>query len=422
VRICMMVANTLDNDSRVLREADALSRAGHEVHILALRGSGAGRAEARSPATVHRLPLPTFSIVRCLRRLHTAVRPRRGSHSEPTQPSPQDPGPTLPTRLDAVGKVAQNVWLNLRYARQALRLHADAYHAHDVTTLLGGAFAAALGKATLVYDSHELSPEDLPESHHVPMGPWRWYAKATQSLLVKHARARFTVGELLAEELELRYGAPFTVLRNVPDEGDPSETPRPLRHTLQLEPESLLAIYVGSVTTGRGLEQAVASLSRLPPHIHLILVGPEGAVSRRQVTDWARRCGVHERVHLLPAVPEGQVLALARTADVGLVLTQPTPLNNFLSLPNKLFQYVQAGLPVVASNLPNIQLYVERYDLGTVVDPTDRRAIAVGLEAVTQDLDRYRRAASSAAQDLSWEREKAVLVKIYDRLARGATS
>src|SRR5690606_34389084 len=92
--------------------------------------------------------------------------------------------------------------------------------------------------------------------------------------------------------------------------------------------------------------------------------------------------GVQDRVRQFPPVPRHQVIGLARTADVGIITTLGVCLNNVLSLPNKLFEYGFAGLPIVASDLPQIRDWVCRYKLGCVVDPTDAKAIAEAIEAI----------------------------------------
>ena len=136
-----------------------------------------------------------------------------------------------------------------------------------------------------------------------------------------------------------------------------------------------------------------------------------------------RRARARRRASLLaPAVPTDDVVRWAAGADVGLALIQNVSLSYFLSLPNKLFEYVAAGLPVVASDFPELRGVVEGRGLGVVCPPDDRDAIARAIAWTLDDPERHARlraAARAAAAELTWDRESRILVELVGRLARG---
>lgn len=115
-------------------------------------------------------------------------------------------------------------------------------------------------------------------------------------------------------------------------------------------------------------------------------------------------------------MPSDEVSSAAADADVSLVFTQPKNLSYKFSLPNKLFESIHAGLPVVASALPDVTELVERYAVGKVVGHDDLEAMAAAIMSVVDDPASYREAARRATLDLSWEHEMERLHELYDRV------
>ncbi len=124
---------------------------------------------------------------------------------------------------------------------------------------------------------------------------------------------------------------------------------------------------------------------------------------------------------MLPSVPLAELLAHTAEADVGVTLLQDTCENHRLALPNKLFEYVAAGVPVVASALPETERLISRYGIGWCVTPGDPDALAAALaEALAQRGNpALRQRLSRAAAELTWSREQRGLLGLYDELARG---
>jgi glycosyltransferase involved in cell wall biosynthesis len=197
------------------------------------------------------------------------------------------------------------------------------------------------------------------------------------------------------------------VVRNVPALGA-AELP-PLR-----EPAAPVAVYVGGLLPGRGLEQAIDALA-LAPGVRLRLIGPErpgyGAALRAR----ARERGVDDRVEWRAALPPRDVVPALAGAAVGLNLIQPICESYRLTLPNKLFEYLAAGIPVLSSDVPVSARFVAEHGIGEVVGADDVPGIARALERLGANGGgaRFHGPIGDARATLTWAREKEVLLRTY---------
>jgi glycosyltransferase involved in cell wall biosynthesis len=200
-----------------------------------------------------------------------------------------------------------------------------------------------------------------------------------------------------------RFAISPRVIRNVPETSHETEEPAAdLRESL---PEGAkVVLYLGGMQASRGLEEAIRALERLPD-CHLVLMGSGEEKYVERLRTIAHEAGVAERLEIRPPVRPHEVVAVTAAADVGVVLNHRTNLNNYLSLPNKIFEYVVAGLPVVASDFPDMAELVNGYGVGVTCDPEDPAGIARAVEAVLRERERYREGARRAAPELTWERE-----------------
>jgi glycosyltransferase involved in cell wall biosynthesis len=203
------------------------------------------------------------------------------------------------------------------------------------------------------------------------------------------------------------------VVRNVP-EWRAESTPNVEDEGAARDAGPPLAVYFGALTRNRGLPTALRALAQLP-ELRLRLVGPEAWGYRRTLLELAEQLGIGERVEMLEPVPPERAAAVLADADVGLALIEPVCLSYRMTLPNKLYEYVAAGLPVLASDIPVLAAEVREHRLGLVADPADPDAVAAALrEMLVPDAQRsFREAVSRHAADAVWERERERLVEIY---------
>jgi glycosyltransferase involved in cell wall biosynthesis len=292
---------------------------------------------------------------------------------------------------------------NLQGAALAWRLAPKLVHANDYDTMWIGIVAKLLRRCRLVYDAHELWPDQDGD-----VG-WRPWLIACEWLFVRVADATTTVSPGCAEAMAVRYHveAPV-VVRNIPE--------RPIQ--VEKRPSvGPLAVYVGVLAPHRGLEEAIAALPAVPG-LRLRLVGADGDGFAVRLHERAETIGVGGRVDVWPPVPPSEVAEAIAGADIGLVLIQPTSLSHRMSLPNKLFEYTAAGVPVLATELPVMGPLVREEGIGEVVPPADVGAIAAAMRRLI-DPDRkalVRERVRSFAERVNWEQERRVLEEVYARL------
>lgn len=377
----MLVRNPFTHDSRVEKEARTLRDAGYAVTVVCEARDGLPLIEERDGVTVRRVARPTTQL------------------------------------------------LGLRFLRYQRAL-ADALratdphilHAHDTDALVPVARVAGERSLPFVYDAHELWLGRPPrERSALYVLAFRTYYAAVERLLIPRAAATVTVSPPIARHLERRYRLPrVELVPNYPELGEsqPPKEIRALPATERIPAGAPLILHLGGYTPERGIDELIAALPDVP-HAHLILLG--AAASDQAVAQWAMRRGVADRVHVLAPVPPDEVVAYAASATIGVAPIVPTTLNNAYSLPNKLFQYMAAGLPVLCSTASQMREVVEGSGAGVAVDTQDPAAIAAGLRQLLGDGDRLREMGLAARRAVEeryhWGVSAATLRAVYEKLS-----
>ena len=309
-------------------------------------------------------------------------------------------------------------WKFLQYHWKAigavLRTKAQVVHAHDVYSLMVAGWAAVWSGAKLIYEARELFTEvsglvDRPVERAI----WG----AVERMWINRSDQVITVSDGIAGMLSERYRIPRpVVIRNLPEYREVHRTSL-LRERLGIPKERKIALYQGVLGTGRGLEGLIRVTEQVEK-IDLVLLG-DGPL-RAELKTRAQNSPARERIHMLNAVPPDHLLEYTASADIGVHLIQNTCLNHYYCLPNKLFQYVLAGVPVIISNLPEIAKVVQAYDIGILVDPAHEGAVAQAMRRMAEEDElrkHYARHAQQAAPLLNWEQERAKLREAYEGIA-----
>ncbi|CAN0254179.1 unnamed protein product, partial [Phaeothamnion confervicola] len=235
------------------------------------------------------------------------------------------------------------------------------------------------------------------------------YWKSLERKWIAGARAIFTVNHLIAGWMEQEYGVgPVRCLYNC-QELQPAPVPKEkLSARVGGRP---VALYQGVIGLDRGLEELVASAR----HQKEIVIAIRGAGERLPaLRELARQHDID--VLFLDAVPSSEVVAAAAQADIGLIPFLPSCMNHYWSTPNKLFEYMMAGLPMAGSDIPELQTFVQGNGLGRLFDPYSPADIAATLTSMNGLEEMGRKARELAENQYCWEREGQKLLQVYEDL------
>ena len=389
-------------DRRILLEADSLSADGWDVTILAMPGSGPERPDVvRASASGWTASLQKERTILSLYRLARRIVGLNGSWA------------------DRLRSAIWRHWISPdEFARRlmlatALRYPADVVVAHDLPILPTAVEAAKYHAAKLVYDSHELYCEQEFEPRLQRM----WSAIERSSITA--CDAVITVNPSIARELMTRYGLTrVEVVQNAERADGPAPAKGRLFHqTFGLDPTAVVVLFQGGLIAGRNLEALADAMSLVTSReVHLVFLG-DGALAKKL----SRRAAARDagRVHFHPAVAQDDLLRYTASADVGIIPYQPTCLNNLYCTPNKLFEYVAAAVPMLATDLPELRRLIAGSNIGVMIDTASPSAIARALDSLVADyarLERLRSNVKTVREQLNWAQESENLLAIYRRL------
>jgi glycosyltransferase involved in cell wall biosynthesis len=389
----MVVNNPVAHDARVVKSAVTLAMAGADVTVFGAAAAGEGRSAGTGRARFVRLPvLPRRAVSPAY--AGWAVRRRAGQLT-----------PSTSQRAVPVTGYYRRAFLP---ELQALR--PDVVHAHDVHVLGVAAEYAADSGARLVYDAHEYV-SGLARSPRVVAA---WSALEARHI---HAADRvITVSAGIAERLQRDYALPRRpdVVHNAPVAGR-FPAPRSLRADIPADVP--VAVYSGAISAARGVPTAVAALAELPG-VHLAVVAvPFPHPAERALFETATRFGVADRLHLVAPVASEQVPGFLSDADVAVSPISSAAASYDLALPNKLFEYVHAGLPMAVSDCAAMAAFVRQHDLGAVFPAGDAAGLADAVRAV---LGRATWPDTTALRaEFSWQGQQGALVAAYTDLVDG---
>lgn len=287
------------------------------------------------------------------------------------------------------------------------RVKPDIVHCHDTFPLLAGWFLKKQLGCRLVYDAHELES-----------------SKNAQNAVL--SRATFLIEKLCWSQVDLFISVsqsiigwymqclgpkPSVLVLNSPvireDAGarfSAHERGGYFREKYGIPGDKLVFVYLGMLSSGRGIEICLDAFAAATTDAHVVFVG--FGQLEQTIAEHSRR---HSNIHFHTAVPHDEVVPLVRSADYGLCLVEKASLSDYYCLPNKLFEYCFARIPVLASNFPEISRLVEQYSLGVCCDP-DPASVRATLSQLTK------RTAARVMSDitaLSWEAQASRLTSVY---------
>jgi glycosyltransferase involved in cell wall biosynthesis len=254
--------------------------------------------------------------------------------------------------------------------------------------------------------------------------------------LARRCDAVMTASPGYSREMAKNMGIPApAVIRNLPASSEvlaslgagrtSGDQSRPLRSDLGLDATVPLILHLGQMGAGRGLETFLGAMVEVAPPAVAVFLGGGAFAYRERLRSLAEGLGIGQRVFFHDPVPPVDIYRYASSATIGVALIESACLSYRYTLPNKSFEYLHAGLPVVASDIPEMAAIVRDYKVGEIFHEGDSRELADVINkllASPELLAYYRQMSLLATQELTWSKESPRLVNIYERLFSGELS
>ncbi len=299
---------------------------------------------------------------------------------------------------------------NLRLFRYLSLKRVDILLSNDLDTLLGNSWARRFKRCKLYYDSHELYCE-TPELVNRPNVQRFW--KKIERKWLPRVDKMYTVNDSIAKIYSEEYKREVFVVRNIGDRQQVELTKS--KADLGLPEDKMVIIMQGAgINIQRGAEELIEAV-QLVDNAVLAFVGDGDVVP--QLKETVNEKGWEEKVLFFGKRPYEELLQFTMLSDVGVSLDKDTNPNYRYVLGNKIFDYINSGIPLFVSDLPEVGGLVKKYDIGVVCKSHDPKAIAQELNELFKDKERYQKYVDNtkiAKQQLTWENEKKVLRKIYN--------
>lgn len=368
--------SSLKHESRILRITESLAEAGlfNSIDIIGVAAEG----------------LPVSEDIDEHRHLHRL--PRRLSAMSNSLPA----------------KLAGMIEWSVRVLLWVKNKPVQCINAHSLSVLPICFLVSRIKGSRLVYEPHELETETRGSS-----GLRRTIARGLEKWLIRRCDLVFVVSNSIASWYAASFGIKMpVVVRNVPSlehqrRGDRTS----LRRKIGLRDDAIVFIHMGGLMEGRGIERMLSVFSGLA-EIDLLFMGHGTLV---ELVQGAVRN--HSNIHYIPSVPPDEVIMHAGIADAGLCLTEPECLSHEYSLPNKLFEYLHAGLPVIVNPLTEQRRVIADFDCGWIAPPGDdlftELLRSIDKEAIRLRLEGVRR----ASEEFRWEIERLRLLDAYRNAA-----
>jgi len=375
-RVASIVLNNFIRDNRVLKENISLQNAGYKTCIIALHDKDLLEEELVEGVRVKRVKIN--KIYRGKSFIISGLK-----------------------------------YFSFLYRAFKLTKSYDIIHCNDLETLPVGYFRKLINKKTkVVYDAHEFEIFRSNNSH-----PSRiWLNKLIEKWFIKSANAVITVSDSIADEYVKLYNIPRPYLiYNCPSisYSDNNKTYNLFGEKFKLRSDQKIFLYQGGLTFGRGIDSIIETFSKMNTDKYVsIFMGFGSYISKIEAA-----AKESNNIYLHPAVEMKEIDKYSKSADWGLITTEPISINNDLSLPNKLLEYVMAEIPILAFPTKEIKNMIEKMKIGIVTDDFTVESFTKAIELASKmDTNTYKEQLIKMKHKYNWENQEKLLIEIYKSL------
>ena len=326
--------------------------------------------------------------------------------------------PTRRIRMLFQKKVFFYAEFNLRLFFRLLFTKADIFLGNDLDVMSAVWLAGTLRHKPVVYDTHEYYL-GMPELNGRPRVKKIW--QRVEAFIFPRLQYIYTICDSFRDLYFKDYGKTLGVVRNVPyRKAADIDVPLPAALEDRLPKDKFFLLFQGAgINPERGVEELVLAMLELDPvRFHLVIIG--GGDNWDKIVRLVGDNGLADRITLIPRIPFEQLRSVTRRAHLGLSLDKPNNINHIYGLPNKIFDYLHSGVPVLVSHLVEVEKIVNAYAVGDFIDSHDPTHIAQKIEAIGNDparLERWKHNTQKVRDELNWEREGRVVVNIFEQVA-----
>lgn len=388
-------------DPRILNSARSLSQAGCNVAILA------GHAPALEP-NQEQIDFPELEIIRVLPEI------------------PESPLHHAQVDFDILERVKKSFplfdweWIIHKYENfilKAIQIPSHIYVAHDLPMLPFASVAAAYHGSYLMYDAHEI----FAEQEHYPDFYARFF-QMVETLYCPLADAVTVVSQSQAEAMEALYNIdrPEVILNAAA--WDPNALPKVrekiIHQKLGLPLEKKLLLYQGNLSRYRNLDTIINAMKLIKNEdVVFALMGYDSGF-RSDLYELARRTGLlNNKVFFVDPVPNRELFPHTASADAGICPYPPRDINVFVHAPNKLFEYIVAGIPIIGNNTQELNRFIRDQGIGITHEFKDAESVAYAIDTFfSGDVAGHTKRVRELSDQYTWEKQGEKLVQIYDTL------
>jgi glycosyltransferase involved in cell wall biosynthesis len=275
---------------------------------------------------------------------------------------------------------------------------------HSLSVLFAGVLFKKFANSVLIYDAHELETERAGLK-----GIKKFFAKGLEKILIHQCDHVIVVSNSIADWYKQEYNLnEVHVVRNVPD----TRTIKPeknsiLKDKFKISSTELLFIYQGLLSKGRGVEIILNSFSKTSPDKHLVLMGYGTLES--EIKSYESK---FPNIHFQPAVSPHEIMSYTKGCDVGICLIENIGLSYYYCLPNKFFEYILSGVPVIASNFPDMSVLINQYTCGWLIEPEEKYLTGLINQMNTKNI-LAKKENCLRIDSLGWQKEELLFSKIF---------